>query len=65
MIFFYALSGVGVVAVGLAIGDLFRRKSQRPGISSKNIDAHKATTLFGQGLVGQYLPPPRDDRPPH
>jgi hypothetical protein len=50
MIFFYSLCGVGVVAVGLAIGELLGRKSLRPGISGKRIDASRR---------------PRDDRPPH
>lgn len=66
MIFFYSLCGVGVVAAGLVIGELFGRKSRRPGGSVKRIEVHKDTNVaqavyFG----GEYLPPPGDDRPPH
>ncbi len=62
MIFFYSICGVGVVAVGMAIGELFHRKSRRPG---KRIEARKADTMVAQYFGGEYLPPPRDDRPPH
>jgi hypothetical protein len=69
VIFFYSLCGVGVVAVGLAIGELIPRKSRRPGsgISSKRIDARRADTMIAQDSPhgGIYLPPQRDDRPPH
>ena len=61
MILFYSLCGVGVVAVGLAVGELLGRKSRRPRISEKLIDARRADNLFG----GAYLPPPPDDPPPN
>lgn len=66
MILFYSLCGVGVVAVGLAISELIR-KPRQPGISGKYIEARKADTMVAQDswFGGEYMPPPRDDRPPH
>ncbi len=66
MIFFYSICGVGVVAAGLAIGELIR-KPRRPGISGKTIAERKANLPIVQApyFGGEYLPPPGDDRPPH
>ena len=66
MILFYSFCGVGVVAIGLAVSELFGRRSRRPGISGKRIEARRSDTMIAQDshFGGVYLPPSRDDRPP-
>jgi len=65
MIFFYSICGVGVVAAGLAIGELFGRKRRQLGIDSKRIDAGKANTMVAPYFGGEILPKPGEDRPLH
>jgi hypothetical protein len=64
MIFFYSLCGVGVVAAGLAISELFGRRPRRAGLDRKRINAHKAEDMVATFFGGEHLPPPDDGRPP-
>lgn len=66
MIFFYSICGVGVLAAGLAIGELIRRP-RKAGISGRKIDADKASRQGAQApyFGGEILPPAGDDRPRH
>jgi hypothetical protein len=60
MIFFYSICGVGVVAVGLAISELFGRKSGRSVLRGKRITTERPQAMVAPYYGGEVIPPPRD-----
>ncbi len=68
MVTFIVFCGIGVVAVGLLIGDLIGRHSPAKGREVGNrIDSARSRALIAnpplQSMMSEYFPPPDDGRP--
>ncbi len=66
MIVLEIFGAIAVVAVGVTVADLFRKRKPRRGIDARAIDIAEARTFhdgFGSTQTGVYFPPPDDGRP--
>ena len=61
MIVISVLGGIGVIAVGLAVADLFGKGKIRRRVDDRAVDVAESRT--GIPWTGEYIPPPDDGRP--